>query len=388
MGIATIAVRNLGRNKFRTVLTLGGVVVAVIAFLLLRTVLWSWTAGIEQASKDRVVTRQKVSFILPMPKRYVDEVGQIPGVRIASGMNWFGAKDPKHEREFFSTIAVDPETFLQVYDEVVAPADQVQSWKQNRRGALVGDAIAKKLGWKVGQKIVLQGTIYPGDWEFEISGIYSAKRATVDRSTLWFHWNYMNESLPARLKDNVGWIASRVTDPSRAGQIAKLIDTRFEERDTQTLSMDERSFQSSFLGMVSAILQAVNVVSVVIMIIMMLILGNTIAMGVRERTQEYGVLRAIGFMPRHVVMFIIVEGIVLGAVGGVLGLLIGYPFVEKGFGRFLEENMGAFFPFFRISPGVAAMAIGLAIVLGLLAAIIPARQAARLEIVSALRRIG
>jgi putative ABC transport system permease protein len=388
MGIATIAIRNLGRNKFRTVLTLAGVVIAVIAFLLLRTVLWSWTAGIEQASKDRVVTRQKVSFILPLPKRYVEDIRQIQGVRLASGMNWFGAKDPKHENEFFGTIAVDPETFLQVYDEIVVPPDQVQAWKQNRRGALIGDALAKKLGWKIGQKLVLQGTIYPGDWEFEVSGIYTAKRATVDRSTLWFHWDYMNEAQPARLKDNVGWIASRVDDPSRAGQIAKQIDKVFEERDTQTLSMDERSFQSSFLGMISAILTGVNIVSIVIMVIMMLILGNTIAMGVRERTQEYGVLRAIGFMPRHVVMFIIAEGVVLGAAGGVIGLLVGYPFVEKGFGRFLEENLGAFFPFFRVSPDVAAMAFGLAVVLGLVAAIIPARQAARLEIVSALRRVG
>jgi len=388
MGIVTIAVRNLGRNKFRTVLTLAGVVVAVITFLLLRTVLWSWTAGIEQASKDRVVTRQKVSFILPLPLRYVEEVRQIPGVRLASGMNWFGAKDPKHENEFFSSIAVDPQTFLQVYDEVVAPPDQVEAWKQNRRGALVGDAIANKLGWKIGQKIVLQGTIYPGDWEFEISGIYTAKRATVDRSTLWFHWDYMNEAQPARMKDNVGWIAARVTDPSQAGQIARLIDQHFEERDTQTLSMDERSFQSSFLGMISAILTGVNIVSIVIMVIMMLILGNTIAMGVRERTQEYGVLRAIGFMPRHIVMFIIGEGIVLGAAGGAIGLLVGYPFVEKGFGRFLEENLGAFFPFFRVSPGIAAMAFGLAILLGFFAAIIPARQAARLQIVSALRRVG
>jgi len=388
MGIATIAIRNLGRNKFRTVLTLAGVVIAVIAFLLLRTVLWSWTAGIEQASKDRVVTRQKVSFILPLPKRYVEDIRQIPGVRLASGMNWFGAKDPKHENEFFGTIAVDPETFLQVYDEIVVPPDQVQAWKQNRRGALIGDALAKKLGWKIGQKLVLQGTIYPGDWEFEVSGIYTAKRATVDRSTLWFHWDYMNEAQPARLKDNVGWIASRVDDPSRAGQIAKQIDKVFEERDSQTLSMDERSFQSSFLGMISAILTGVNIVSIVIMVIMMLILGNTIAMGVRERTQEYGVLRAIGFMPRHVVMFIIAEGVVLGAAGGVIGLLVGYPFVEKGFGRFLEENLGAFFPFFRVSPDVAGMAFGLAVVLGFVAAIIPARQAARLEIVSALRRVG
>ncbi len=388
MQIATIGIRNIGRNKLRTTLTVAGVTVAVFTFLLLRTVLWAWTAGVEQASKDRIVTRQKVSFILPMPKRYVEEVRQVPGVRLASGMNWFGAKDPKNEREFFSTIAVDPETFLQVYDEVIAPPDQVQAWKQNRRGALIGDALAKKLGWKLGQKLVLQGTIYPGDWEFEVSGIYTAKRATVDRSTLWFHWDYMNEAQPARLKDNVGWIASRVTDPSQAGQIAKAIDQRFDERDTQTLSMDERSFQASFLGMISAILSAVNIVSVVIMLIMMLILGNTIAMGVRERTQEYGVLRAIGFLPRHIVIFIMGEGIVLGAIGGVVGLLLGYPFVNKVVGRFLEENLGAFFPFFRVSPAIAAMAFGLAVLLGLLGAIIPARQASRLEIVSALRRVG
>jgi len=388
MQIATIGIRNIGRNKLRTALTVAGVSVAVITFLLLRTVLWAWTAGVDAASKDRIVTRHKVSFIMQLPIRYADDVRQIPGVRHVAYANWFGAKDPNHENEFFGTIAVEPDDLLKVYDEIIVAPAQVAAWKENRRGALVGDAIAKKMGWKVGDRIVLRGTIYPGDWQFDISGIYTATRASVDRSTVWFQYKYMNEGQPARLQDRIGWIMARVDDPSRATAIAQQIDKHFEERDIQTLSMDERSFQASFLGMISAILSAVNIVSVVIMVIMMLILGNTIAMGVRERTHEYGVLRAIGFLPRHVVIFIVGEGIVLGALGGIVGLGLGYPFVNNVVGRFLEENMGAFFPYFHVNPGIAVMAFLLAVALGLFAAIIPARQAARLEVVSSLRRVG
>jgi putative ABC transport system permease protein len=388
MGIVTIAARNLGRNKFRTVFTLAALTVAIIAFVLLRTVIWSWTVAVEQSAVDRIGSRHKVSFILPLPRRYAEDIRQIPGVKDVAYANWFGAKDPKHKDEFFGSIAVEPADILKVYDEIIVPPEQVKSWTENRRGVLVGDAVAKKYGWKVGDRLVLQGTIYPGDWEFEISGIYTSKRATVDRSTVWLQWKYLNESQPPRLQDQVGWIMARVDKAGNAAAIAKAIDKKFEERDIQTLSMDERAFQSSFLGMLSTILDAIQYVSIVILIIMALILGNTIAMGVRERTQEYGVLRAIGFLPRHIVMFILSESLVLGAVGGTIGLGIAYFFVNGVFGPFVEENFGAFFPFFRVSPSVAAMAFGLALILSLVAALIPARQAARLEVVSALRRVG
>lgn len=388
MGIVTIAARNLGRNKFRTVFTLAGLMVAILAFVLLRTVIWSWTVAVEQAAVDRIGSRHKVSFIMPLPRRYAEEIRQIPGVRDVAYANWFGAKDPKHKDEFFGSIAVEPDDILKVYDEIVVPPEQVKAWKENRRGVIVGDALAKKYGWKVGDRLVLQGTIYPGDWEFEISGIYTSKRATVDRSTIWLQWKYLNESQPPRLQDQVGWIMARVDSAGNAAAIARAVDEKFEDRDIQTLSMDERAFQSSFLGMLSTILKAIELVSVVLMLIMALVLGNTIAMGVRERTQEYGVLRAIGFLPKHIVSFILGESLVLGALGGALGLAVAYPFVNGVFGPFVEENFGAFFPFFRVSPSVAGTAFVLSLLLGLFAALIPARQAARLEVVGALRRVG
>jgi len=325
---------------------------------------------------------------MQLPRRYVEEIRQVPGVKQVAHASWFGAKDPNHTDDFFSTIAVEPADFLKVYDEIKVPADQVEAWKQDRQGAIVGDVLAKKRGWKVGQKIVLQGTIYPGDWEFHISGSYTADKPTVDRSTLWFNYKYLDESRPPRMQDQVGWIMARVDDPGRAAEIAKAVDKKFEDRDIQTLSMSERALQASFLGMVSAILRLIDVVSVVMVLIMGLILGNTIAMGVRERTHEYGVLRAIGFLPKHIVMFILSEGLVLGMLGGIIGLAIGYPFVQKGMGPAMEENLGAFFAFFRVTPELVVLSFLLAAGLGLVAAIIPARSASKLEVVSALRRVG
>jgi putative ABC transport system permease protein len=383
-----LAFKNIGRNKARTILTLTGVAVAIVAFIALRTVLWSWTAASEFAAKDRIGTRHKVSFIMQLPKRYAEEIAQIPGVKKVAYANWFGAKDPKHENEFFATLAVSPRETLEVYDEIIVKPEQREAWFQNRKGALVGDVLAKKMGWKVGDRIILTGTIYPGDWEFHISGIYTATRASVDRSTLWFHWDYMNDSLPERRRDSVGWIMSRIDDPGKSAQISRTIDTKFDERDLQTLTMSERALNTSFLGMLSAVLAAVNVVSIVILLIMMLVLGNTMAMGVRERIHEYGMMRAIGFLPKHVVVFVIAEAAITGALGGALGLLIAYPIVEKGMGRWLEENMGAYFPFFRIQPTLAVIGFGLAIGLALVAAIIPARQAARLNVIDSLRRVG
>lgn len=388
MSLARIGIKNVARNKVRTALTVVGVAIAILAFVLLRTVIWSWTAAVEESASDRVGTRHKISLIMSMPKRYAAEIREVPGVTAVAYANWFGAKDPKDTNDFFASIAVEPKDILEVYQEIKAPPDQIEAWEQNRRGALVGDVLAKKKGWKVGDRVTLRGTIYPGDWEFVVSGIYTATRASVDRSTFWFHWKYLNESLGPLRRDKIGWIVSRISDPGRSAEITRTIDERFADRDIQTLSMSERAFQASFLGMLSAILKAVDVVSIVILLIMMLILGNTIAMGVRERTSEYGVLRAIGFLPRHIALFILGESMTLGVLGGGLGILISYPVVERGLGRFLEENMGAFFPFFRLQPGVVLTAMLLAVALSLLAAAIPAYGAAKLKVIDSLRRVG
>lgn len=391
MKLASLGVRNVLRARFRSVMTVLGVAVAILAFVMLRTVLSAWTMAADHAAKDRVVTRHKVSFIMSLPGKYLEDIRSIEGVQSAAAANWFGGKDPKHPNEFFGSMAVEPRSFLEVYDEIEVPAAQREEWFQNRTGAIVGDAIAKKLGWEVGDRVTLQGTIFTGDWQFEISGIYTTSRRSMDRTSFFFHYDYLNEWMKKNMPlggDSIGWVTSRIAPGRGAAEMAKVIDQRFDERDVQTMSQDERAFQTSFLGMISAVLKALDVVSVVILVIMMLILGNTIAMGVRERTHEYGVLRAIGFLPKHLMLFVFGEAAAIGLIGGVVGLLLSYPIVNGGMGRFLEENMGAFFPYFRISPGTAVVAMILAVVLGLLAAAIPAYQASKLDVVGSLRSFG
>lgn len=388
MNIATLAARNVLRNKFRTLATALGVGIAILTFVLLRTVVSAWSDAVEYAAQDRVATRHKVSFVMSLPRRYVTDIQQVSGVQHAMAASWFGGKHPVHEKDFFATLAVDKESFFQVYNELEVPEEQRASWLGNRRGAIVGRVIAKKFGWKVGDRVKLTGTIYPGDWDFEISGIYDSKRRSIDLATFFFHWDYLNESVEPRSKDQVGWVVSRIDSKDRSAEISKAIDGIFEERDIQTLSMSEKALNNSFMGMFSAMLKAMDFISIVILAIVLLILGNTVAMGVRERTHEYGVLRAIGFLPKHLTTFILTEAALIGAVGGGIGLLISYPIVEKGIGRFLEENMQGMFPYFRISPNTAIAALVCGLVLGLLAAIVPAYNASKLGVVDALRRVG
>lgn len=392
MTLTGLAARNLMRNKTRTFLTIMGVAIAVIAFVLLRTVVNAWTVAADYAQKDRIVTRHKVTFIMQLPKKYIEDIRQDPNVAAATYANWFGGKDPKHDTEFFATLAIDPESYFDVAKEIALPDDQKAAFLEDRAGCVVGDAIAQKLGWKVGDKVTLDSSIYPAmpdkSWVFTIRGIYSATMKSADRSTFFFHWNALNEGLPEKRRDTIGWIISRVKDPSKVAAISVGIDRMFDERDIQTLTQDEHAFQSSFLAGFSAVITALDGVSIVILLIMALILGNTIAMGVRERTSEYGTLRAIGFMPKHLVLFILGEAAVLSGIGGFVGLAIAYPFVEQGLGRWIEENMGAFFPYFRISMGTAVVALLGAVALGLLAGALPARGAARLKVTEALRRVA
>ena len=390
MTLAGLAARNVFRNPFRTVLTVAGVAVAILAFILLRTVVMAWTVGADYAMKDRLFTRHKITFVMTLPKRYITDLRAAPHIKAATFANWFGGKDPKHDREFFAALAVDSPTYFEVMDDFgVAKAD-LEAWQKDPEGAIVGDALAKKMGWKVGDKVILESGIYPDkpEWEFHITALYEAKAKSADRSTFHFHWDYLNRNIATRRQDQIGWMVSRVDDPKRAVDVAAAVDKMFEEREVQTLTQDEHSFQTSFLASVSAVLAAIDVISVVILVIMMLILGNTIAMGARERTNEYGVLKALGFSGGHLAAFVLGEGALIAAAGGALGIAIAYPLVNNVIGRVLEENMGAFFPYFRVDPGVAGIALVLSLLLGALASALPAAKASRLHVVDALRRIA
>jgi putative ABC transport system permease protein len=383
-----IAARNLKRSWLRTILTVAGAAVALITFMLIRTVLWAWNVGAEYAAQDRLGTRHKVSFIMPLPKRYADDIRAVPGVKSATFANWFGGKLPGKPNEFFANFAVESKTYFTVMDDMVVAPEELKAWSEDRKGAIVGHQLAKKMGWKVGDKVVLEGTIYPGDWEFNITGFYKSSRKSVDDSQFVFHWDYLNEATPPERRDNIGWVMARITDSGRSGDISQAIDRVFDERDNQTVTMSERNMNLSFMAGFSALLKALNVISVIILVIMLLILGNTIAMGVRERTKEYAVLRAIGFEPWHIRFFVIGEATALGIIAAVVGVGIAYPFINNGVGRAIEENVGAWFPYFRVMPDSAALAALIALSLAVLASIIPSVLAGRVSVTDALRRVG
>jgi len=242
----------------------------------------------------------------------------------------------------------------------------------------------------VGKKVILTSPIYPkqGDWEFQIVGVYTTTSRSVDRNSFIFRWDYMNESLPQARKDYVGWIVSRVDDPARSADTGIALDKVFDEKEVQTLSQDEGTFQSSFLASMSAVLTAIDIISIVIMLIMALVLGNTIAMGVRERTNEYGVLKALGFTGTHIAFFIVGESVLIALIGGAIGIGLAYPFIQQGIGRWLTENMDNFFRSFAIESTTTAAAAILAFAIGGLAAAIPAMRASQLRVVDALRRVA
>lgn len=390
MNLPMLAARNALRNRFRTILTVVGVAVAILAFVSLRTVLDAWDLAIESSAKDRLASRNKTSWVVPVPKKYLDKVRvelADEGLTAASYGTWFGAKDPTHKDLFFATIGAEAKSLFDVYDEMIVPEADKQAFIGDRTGALIGDALARQTGWKVGQRVTLQGTIYPGLWSYTIRGIYGAKRRSLDRGIFFFHDEYLQEKLPDHRRGNIGWLILRVADAKKGSEISRRVDELFTGSDIETFTQSEKAMNLSFMATFSAVLKAIDVVSLVILAIMTLILGNTIAMGVRERTNEYGVLRAIGFRPRHLVGFVAGESLTIGFLGGGLGLALSYPIVTLGMGRWLEENMSGFFPIFHVTPKTYATAMLLALGLAAVAAAWPAVGAARLRITDALRRV-
>jgi putative ABC transport system permease protein len=327
---------------------------------------------------------------MSLPYRYIEDIRNTfvgKGIKQSTFMNWFGGKDPKDDKNFYAKIAVEQQTFLDVYDEVVVSPEAKQRWLADPQGAIIGANLAKKLGVKEGDKLNVLGDIFPGMWEFHVSAIYTSKAKSFDESGMYFHWDYLNNTLPPGRKDQIGWIVSRIDNPAQSAAMVKAVDKLFDDRDTQTLTQSERELNASFLGMFAALLSVFNIASVVILLILGLILGNTIAMGVRERTYEYGVLRALGFRPGHIGMFVLSEAVLIGLLGGAAGLALGF-LVVSGTGPWLVQNMGGFFPYFEVDVKSGLIALGAAVAMAVVAGAIPAYRASRLQVVNALRRVG
>ncbi len=387
MAFLALIVRSAFRNRLRAVLTAVGVAITLVAFVFLRTFIAAWYAGVDSASADRLVVRNKISIIFPLPLAYVTKVRGVPGVSDVSYENWFGGYY-KEEKNVFAQFGADVESLLRVYQaELGLTADEKQAWLGDRKSCVIGPVLAERFGFKVGDKVVLKGTIYPGDWEFTVRGIYASSNKSFDQQSMFFHWAYLNETVREGLKDNVGILLVRVADPGRSTAVANGIDTLFQNSLAETRSESEKAFQLSFIAMSSAVMTAIQVVSGVILVILLLILGNTLAMATRERITEYATMRAIGFQPRHINALVIGEGVVITAVGAALGVALVSPILGWLSQIFIKYVPG-FLSEFHLKGDVLLFAVGVALAIGVVAAEIPAYRASRLKIVDALRRLA
>lgn len=381
MTLAGLAIRNaFFRNRTRSLLTIAGVFIAALAFVFIRTVLDAWYAGSEASAADRLVTRNAISLTQPLPLSYRDRIANVPGISKVTYSNWFGGYY-KDKRNFFANFAIDAATAFDVFQLKLVKGAR-EDFIQDRNGCIVGKKLADKFGFKIGDQLPMVSEIYPGDWKFRVVGIIEADDASVANS-MYFQWARLNEAMPPGRKDQVGLYTTLVQNAADSPRISKAIDTLFANSDYETHSETEKSFRLQFVSGSSAILAALQAVSFVILVIMALILGNTLAMGLRERTSELGAMRAIGFLPIHVQQLAWIEGASLGFIGGALGVLLANPMLN-GFGKVLAGF--GFLSGLGFKPLTGALAIGLATAIGFVASAIPAWSAARMEVVSALRR--
>jgi putative ABC transport system permease protein len=389
VSFSLLVLRNFRRGGLRTPLTAIAVAVAVVAFIMLRTVVDAWELGAQYAAIDRLTTRHRVSYGRPLPRRYVDDIAaRVPAVRAITHCDWFGARWAGNPALFFANLACADNAF-EVYPEVIVEPASLARWKQQKQGAIVGDLLAKQLGVSVGDRMTLQGSLYPGDWELEVVGLYTAPpKSAVDRASLFFRWDYKNERMPEEQRDQVDWIFTRVDDPARGPATSRTIDALFAEREIRTTTMTERAANLSLLGSVSALLKAIDVMSLLVLGIIVLMLGNALAMNVRERAAEHAVMRALGFLPSHVRWMVAGEALLVSCAGCGLGVCLSFPLVQVGLGGWLEENMGQFFPAFRISAATLLAVFVLAFVLALTAVQLPLWRAGSVRPSEALRSVA
>jgi putative ABC transport system permease protein len=382
MFIPFLVIKNALRHKLRTSLTVVGIVVAITAFGLLRTIVDAWYAGAEGSSSARLVTRNAISLTFPLPRNYAQKIRQVPGVAAVSWANWFGGVYIK-ESNFFPQFAIDASTFLDLYPEFVLKPEEKKAFLFDRKGAVAGRKLADQYGWKVGDQIPLRGTIFPGTWTFNLRAIYDGADAKVDETQFYFHWDLLNETVKAkypRRGDQIGMYFIEIRDPSQAAQVSQDVDATFKNSLAETLTETEKAFQLGFIAMTEAILLAVQAVSFVVIIIIMAVMANTMAMTARERYGEYATLKALGFANGFVAFLIFAESIGIALVGGALGIVLTFPLASAFAGA-----LGTLFPVFFVSRETVLMQLGAALIVGSVAACIPAWRAARVRIVDGLR---
>ncbi|WP_395400432.1 ABC transporter permease [Pseudoduganella sp. UC29_106] len=385
MYLLKLIARNAMRHKLRTILTVLGLMVATISFGFLQTVVNAWYAGAEGAAATTLVTRNATSLVFPLPLSYEARIRAVNGVTGVAHANWFGGiyQDPKN---FFAQFAVSAESYFDIYSDYLLPEADRTAFLRDRKGAIVGRKLADQYGFKVGDVIPIKGTIYPGTWEFVLRGIYDGAKTTTNTATMFFHWDYINESIKRqapRRGNQVGVFVIGIRQPEDAAMISNAIDAQFRNSLAETLTETEKAFQLGFVSMSEAIVVAIRVVSFVVIVIIMAVMANTMAMSARERLSEYATLKVLGFGPGFLTILIFGESLLLAMVGCLLGVGLLFP-LASGFARL----MGTMFPVFEVSLWTVLQQIIAALAVGAVAAIAPTLRATRVNIVEGLRSIG
>ncbi len=379
--------RNLLRRKFRTFFTMGAIFFAFLLFGVLVAIRAAFSMGVDMAGQGRLMVIDKVSIINPLPASYEARIRQIPGVTDTTHANWFGGYY-QEVRNQFATFATEPESWLRIYaKEFELPEDQKKAFIADRTGAIVGADTARKYGFKVGQRVPIQGTIYRrpdgGPWEFTIDGIYDSKIKGADKTNLIFHYEYLRETIPEQsgLRDRYNWYVFTIDDPERAPEIAAKIDAMFVNSPSETKTNTEKAFVSDFSKQVGDIGKIMMWIVAMAMFTILLVAGNTMAQAIRERTNELAVLKTLGFNEGLILSMVLLESVAIALVGGGLGLALSYTLITLT-GDPTHGLLPAFyFPVPQLIAGV-----GLVLGLGLASGVLPAWQASRLRIVDALRR--
>ena len=385
MLILKVLFRNAFRNKLRTGLTILGITIAILAFGLLRTVISAWHAGVEASSAMRLVTRNAVSIIFPLPHFYKDKIQQVSGVKTVSYGTWFGGVYGD-EQNFFANFAVEPRSFLEVYPEFIIPEDKKEAFLKDQKGCVIGRKLADRFRWKIGDIVTLKGTIFLGNWDFVVRAIYQGRYKDTDESQLFFHWDYLNEIQKKVLPgwaDKVGYYMIAVTRPELSGDVAVAVDQIFKNSLAETLTETEKAFQQGFVAMSGAIVTAIQIVSFMVIFIIMAVVANTMAMTTRERIGEYAILKTLGFGGGHITVLIFGESMVITIIGCLLGVLLTFPAAKV-----FSHEVGAYFPVFNIERETLYLNLVVALAIGFVAAIIPTRRAIKIRIADGLRRIG
>jgi putative ABC transport system permease protein len=378
--------RNLLRRKVRTTFTLLSVFVAFVLFGILMAIRMAFGAGVTIAGADRLMMIDKISLINPIPLSYQQRITTTEGIADLSHANWFGGIY-QDQKNFFANMAVDPESWLRIYPEFQVPEDQKKAWLADRTGAIVGVDTARRFGWKVGDRVPLQGVIYRtpdgSPWEFTIDGIYDSTEKGVDKSQFFFHYDYMNETIRNQNygHDQVGWYVIKLKDPGQAEAVAQKLDAMFANSPNETKTATEKAFVSGFAKQIGDIGSIMIAIAGAVMFTILLVSANTMAQAIRERTNELAVLKTLGFSDGRILSLVLVESCLIAIVGGGLGLAVSYPIVSY----VGVQTNGMVPPLFLPARDIAIGAV-IIVVLGLATGLWPALQASRLRIVDALRK--